>query len=99
MQNTPVVGIAVALGSGLAIGIQAALFALVGRAIGPVRASLVLNVTGGLLAGILLLGAIGIQGREQWNIPRSTLLSATLAVGIGIVIVIGVAFSFQRMGV
>jgi uncharacterized membrane protein YdcZ (DUF606 family) len=45
MQEVTFTGMAVALGSGLAIGIQATLFTLVGRAIGPVRASLILNVT------------------------------------------------------
>ena len=43
MQEATFTGVAVALGSGLAIGIQSTLFTLVGRSIGPVRASLVLN--------------------------------------------------------
>jgi transporter family-2 protein len=89
---------AVALGSGLMIGIQATFFTLIGRAIGPARASLVLNVAGGILAGVIVVAAIGIQGRTQWNIPRDALVLATIAVAMGILIVMGVAFSFQRMG-
>jgi transporter family-2 protein len=99
MEKLPLIGVTVALSSGLAIGFQATLFTTIGRAIGPVRASLILNVTGGILAGLILLGVIGFQGHAQWHIPRSTLISATIAVGMGIGIVIGVAFSFQQTGV
>ena len=99
MQKVTLIGTAIALGSGLAIGFQATLFTLIGRTIGPVRASLILNLTGGILAGIILVGVVGIQGRGQWRIPSSTLFAAVVAVAIGIGIVMGVAFSFQRTGV
>ena len=99
MQEMTLTGAAIALGSGLAIGFQATLFTLIGRAIGPVRASLVLNVTGGIVAGIILMGVLGIQGNKHWNIPRSTLIFAVIAVTVGIFIVTGVTFAFQRTGV
>lgn len=99
MPNTNFTGLAVALGSGLMIGIQATFFTLIGRAIGPARASLVLNVSGGVLAGAILLAAMGIQGREHWQIPREALVTATLSVAMGMLIIMGIAFSFQRMGV
>lgn len=98
MQNSTLTGIALALGSGLMVGIQATLFTLMGRTIGPIRTSLVLNVTGGILAGAVVLGAVAVQGREQWNIPRPTVLQATAAVAMGMLIVAGVAFAFQRTG-
>ena len=98
MQPLTLTGIAVALGSGLAIGIQSTLFTLIGRAIGPVRASLVLNVTGGFVAGIVLLAALGIGGTQQWNVPRSTLITAVIAVTLGLFIVTGVSLAFQRTG-
>lgn len=66
MDKLPLAGVAIALGSGLAIGFQATLFTVIGRTIGPVRASLVLNVTGGILAGLVLLAVIGIQGHWEW---------------------------------
>lgn len=99
MGEVTLTGIAVALGSGLAIGIQATLFTLIGRAIGPIRASLVLNVTGGIVAGIVVLAILGIGGNKNWNISRSTLVSAVIAVTMGIFIVAGVALAFQRTGV
>ena len=98
MQPLTLTGIAVALGSGLAIGIQSTLFTLIGRAIGPVRASLVLNVTGGFVAGIVLLAALGIGGTKQWNVPRTTLITAVIAVTLGLFIVTGVSLAFQRTG-
>lgn len=99
MQEMTLTGVAVALGSGLAIGIQATLFTLIGRSIGPIRASLVLNVTGGIVAGIILLAVLGLGGNKNWNISRSTLVSAVIAVTMGIFIVAGVALAFQRTGV
>jgi transporter family-2 protein len=99
MQQATFTGVAVALGSGLAIGIQATLFTLIGRSIGPIRASLFLNVTGGIVAGIILLAVLGLGGNKNWDISRSTLVSAVIAVTMGIFIVAGVALAFQRTGV
>lgn len=99
MQSTSLVGLTVALVAGLLTGIQATFFTLIGRAIGPARASLVLNLAGGILAGMIVLAAIGIQGRDHWNIPRSAIITATISVAMGMLIITGVSFSFQRMGV
>ncbi len=99
MQNISPDGVSIALGCGIAIGIQATLFTLAGRSIGPVRTSLIINLVGGILAGVFLLVALGIQGRGQWHIPRSAILLAILAVAMGFAIISGVSFSFQRIGV
>jgi uncharacterized membrane protein YdcZ (DUF606 family) len=99
MKEMTLTGVAIALGSGLAIGIQATLFTLIGRSIGPVRASLILNVTGGIVAGIIMLGIFGIGGNKHWNISRGTLVFAVIAVTLGIFIVTGVALAFQRTGI
>ena len=99
MQNATLTGIAIALGSGLAVGVQSTLFTVIGRAIGPVRASVVLNVVAGLIGGAVLLGALAIQGREQWVVSRPTLLHVLIATTLGMFIVAGVAFAFQKTGV
>jgi bacterial/archaeal transporter family-2 protein len=99
MREVTLTGVAVALGSGLAIGIQATLFTLIGRSIGPIRASLILNVTGGIVAGIIMLAVLGLQGGRQWHIQRSTMVTAVIAVTLGIFIVTGVALAFQRTGI
>jgi bacterial/archaeal transporter family-2 protein len=99
MQQMTMTGIAVALGSGLAIGIQSTLFTLVGRSIGPVRASLVLNVTAGIIAGIVMLAALGIGDSKQWHISQGTLVCAIIAVTLGLFIVTGVTLAFQRVGI
>lgn len=98
MKEMTFTGIAVALGSGLAIGIQATLFTVIGRSIGPLRASLILNVTGGIVASLVVLAAIGIKGGKQWSVPPSTMLLAVIAVTMGIFIVTGVSLAFQRTG-
>jgi uncharacterized membrane protein YdcZ (DUF606 family) len=99
MHEATITGAAIALGSGLAIGIQATLFTLIGRSLGPMRASLVLNVTGGIVAALVLLAVLGIQGNKNWNISRNTLVTAVIAVTLGLFIVTGVSLAFQRTGV
>jgi bacterial/archaeal transporter family-2 protein len=99
MQETTLTGLAVALGSGLAIGIQSTLFTLVGRSIGPIRASLFLNVTAGVIAGGILLAVLGIGGSKQWHISQGTLIFAVIAVTLGLFIVTGVTLAFQRTGI
>jgi transporter family-2 protein len=98
MKELTLTGIAVALGSGLAIGIQATLFTVIGRSIGPLRASLILNVAGGIVAGLVVLAAIGVRGTRPWVIPHHTLFLAVIAVTMGIFIVTGVSMAFQRTG-
>lgn len=99
MQNVTFTGIAIALGTGLAIGIQSAFFTLIGRAVGPVRASLMVNLAAGLVGGLIVAGAIAIQGREGWAVSRGTLFQILGAVLLGLFIVAGVTFAFQRIGV
>lgn len=99
MKETTLTGITIALASGLAVGIQATLFAVMGRSIGPVRTSLILNVTGGIVAGLIMIGIFGVMGNEHWNIPKSTLVFAVIAVTLGIFIISGVSLAFQRTGV
>jgi transporter family-2 protein len=99
MQEITLTGVGVALGSGLAIGIQSTLFTLVGRSIGPMRASLILNITAGVVAGIVTLAVLGIGGNKHWNITRSTLILAIIAVTLGLFIVTGVTLAFQRTGI
>ncbi len=99
MKDMALYGITVALGSGLAIGIQSTLFTLIGRSIGPVRASLVLNITGGIVAGITMLTILALQGGRQWSVPHGTLGLSVIAVSLGIFIISGVAYAFQQTGV
>jgi transporter family-2 protein len=99
MKEMTLTGIGIALGSGLAIGIQATLFTVIGRSVSPLRGSLILNVTGGIVAGLIMLIALGIGGNQGWNVSRNTLVSAVIAVSLGILIVAGVSFAFQRTGV
>lgn len=99
MQNMTLTGLAIALGTGLAVGVQSAFFTLIGRAVGPVRASLMVNLAAGLIGGLIVAGAVAIQGREGWSASRGTILQIVIAVLLGLFIVAGVTFAFQRVGV
>jgi uncharacterized membrane protein YdcZ (DUF606 family) len=58
-----------------------------------------LNVTAGIIAGIVMLAALGIGGSKQWHISQGTLVFAVIAVTLGLFIVTGVTLAFQRIGI
>jgi transporter family-2 protein len=99
MQNTSIFGLAIALGSGLLIGTQAIFFDMVGRAVGPFRASLVLNLTGGIVGVVVLAGTVLICGRSQLDVPRITIWHGVICAVMGLAILSGVTFAFQKTGI
>lgn len=98
-QNISYVALAVAVGSGLTVGIQSVFFTILGRTLGPFRASLLINVTGGVIGGVLLLGALMLQGRAVWAITPLSIWQAVGAVVLGLIVLTGIGFSYQRIGV
>lgn len=99
MQNVTFIGVSVALASGLAIGVQTVFFTLIGRAVGPARAGVVINLSAGVVAAIVLAGALLIQGREPWATPRISIIHALIAAVMGLFILAGITFAYQRIGV
>jgi uncharacterized membrane protein YdcZ (DUF606 family) len=100
MQSATFTGLLVAVGVGVVVGVQTVFFTLMGRAIGPFKGSLLTSLAGGLLGLVLLTALVLIQGRDQWALPpRITLLHAGIAVVLGTLVVTGIGFAFQRVGV
>lgn len=99
MQNSMIVGLAAALASGVAIGLQVTLNSVAGRLAGAFRAGLLINAAGGTLAGLVILALVLAQGRGAWQINRQTIVVAAISGALGILIVTGVAYSLQRTGV
>jgi transporter family-2 protein len=93
------VALLVAIGSGVCIGTQATLTNRVGDLIGSMRAGLVINTAGGLIAIMILLLLLATQGLGGWGLTNRV-LTLTLAAGaLGVFIIAGVAFSLQGTGV
>lgn len=99
MKTTVLFGILAALATGIAIGSQSTISSRIGAVIGPIRTGMLVNFTGGIMAGLLLLGFTAFQGRTVWNISSSVVGLLLIGSALGIVIITGVAFSLQLTGV
>jgi bacterial/archaeal transporter family-2 protein len=97
--KTILIGLSTALLTGLAIGVQATLTSRAGAIIGSVRTGLLTNLLGGSIAGIIILIMIFISGVGNWKIPSTALIMMSSAGLLGVMIITGVSFSLQRVGV
>lgn len=99
MKSVLLIGALAATATGLAIGIQSTLSSRIGPLIGNVRTGLMMNLIGGTLAGMIVFGIVLRQGTGILHIPRGALVMLIVAGALGIAIITGIAFSFQRIGV
>ena len=89
-----------AIATGIAIASQSSISGRVGGMIGPVETGLLVNAMGGMIAlltviGLMAAGVFSIQGH-----PTGRILALTgIAGALGILIIVGVSFSVQRVGV
>lgn len=98
-MNQPLaLGSLAALAGGVAVSLQAAALAAVGRSIGSLRAGLLTYAAGGVVSGLVLLAArlapesVGAASRGAW--------AGALAAGVlGLVIVSTIAFATSRVTV
>lgn len=98
--------------TGAAIAMQSSLNGKAGAVIGPIKTGLLVNAAGGsiallLLSGLMLRYGSGFFGVPLFNSPgslegakeTSVLLIAAGAGFLGILIIIGVSFAVQRVGI
>ena len=90
----------VAIGTGIAIASQSSISGRVGGMIGPIGTGLLVNAMGGMIAMVIVIiliasGAFAFQGH-----PIGRVLTMTGIAGmLGILIIVGISFSVQRVGV
>jgi len=99
MSTLIVIGIFVAVLTGVFIGIQTTFSSRIGAQIGPVLTGLYTNLLGGVVAGIVLLGVALTRGWGAVAIARETGIYLTVAGSLGLLIVMGVSLAFGRIGV
>ena len=99
MKTEVVVGMILALATGIAIGTQATLSSRIGSVIGEIRTGLLTNLMSGLVAALLLLGLLLLQGRSTWDLSSPVIIMLIVSGSLGILIITGVSFSLQRTGV
>lgn len=94
-----ILGVIGALLTGLAIGTQSTLSSKIGTLIGSLRTGVLMNTVGGVIAGLLFLIMVLINGQSYAKAPPLAWLLLVIAGTLGIVIITGVSFSLQRAGV
>jgi transporter family-2 protein len=99
MNGVIIFGVTAALFTGIAIGVQSMLSSRVGTMIGNLRTGVLTNALGGLIAILLFLVLLLINGKGFWQIPGTAFIMLVIAGTLGILIITGVAFSLQRTGV
>jgi transporter family-2 protein len=99
MKTTLLLGALAALATGMAIGSQATLNARISDSIGPFRTGLLMNLAGGLLAGVILMLVSRGQPFSEGRLSGSVVSMLFVAGGLGIVVITGVAFSLSQTGV
>jgi transporter family-2 protein len=98
MEGTLLLALLAALGSGVAIGVQSNLTNLSGQTVGPVRTGLLLNLFGGLIALVILVGMTLTGSFAPREVPGRAILFTAGAGALGILIITGVAYALPRTG-
>lgn len=102
MNPRLIFAILAALGTGLAIALQATFNGRAGIVVGPIRTGLLVNAAGGTIAAIVLVAAIlsGRFGVDPPTVLHRSVFPYVVAAGLlGIVIIVGVTFSVSNIGV
>jgi transporter family-2 protein len=99
LKSFILIGTLVALATGVAVGLQAALNSRIAPLIGDVRTGLLMNLLSGSIAALFVGLLLARQGRAILQLPGPTLVMLIMAGALGIAIITGIAFSFQRIGV
>lgn len=100
MQKSILIAIVVALGSGLAIGVQSSLINMAGKITGATLTGLFVNFLAGAAAGIILAVISFRQGGVSFFELKASTVGIIAAAGIlGIGIIMGIAYSLPKIGV
>lgn len=99
MNSTLVIGLLVALGTGVAIGLQGVFTSVTGQMLGPLRGGVAIHI-GGSLSGILMLVFVTMTSANQpkIEITPQVMFFSFVAGTVGMFIVMGIAFAFPRIG-
>ena len=99
MKSAILLGVVAALTTGIAIGVQSTLGSRIGGLVGSVRTGLLTNLVGGIVAGGIVLVLVLRQGTGAWRVPLAPSVMLLVSGTLGVLIITGIAFSFQRTGV
>jgi len=99
MKNAIILGGLGAFATGIAISLQSYFSGRAGGLVGPIKTGLWTNFLGGALAGLLIIGVKLFEKESGAAIPPQTLLMILISGALGILIIMGIAFSIDLAGV
>jgi transporter family-2 protein len=99
LQKAALLALLVALGSGVAIGLQGTSNSWAGRIIGSISTGLLVNIAGGLVAILIILPFMFRQSGMPWVDIRTAVPFIIISGILGIGIIAGIAYSFPRLGI
>lgn len=99
MNRDVLIGVAGALVTGSAIGIQATFSGRVGSLIGNFQTGILTNLVGGIAAGVILAGILSARGAGILQLTQREVIMLIASGVLGIFIITGISFSMQRAGV
>ena len=98
MKSSLIFGGLLALFTGFAITVQATLTSRAGAIIGDLQTGLLTSVFGGSLGLVLALGWYLIRP-DSWRLTGTAVVMLAVAGSLGLLIISGISFSLQRVGV
>jgi transporter family-2 protein len=100
MQKPLLLAVVAALISGVAIGMQSSLASAAGRVTGATLVTLLINFSGGVAAGLLLIVVRARQGGGAFSgIELPTTMILVVSGVLGLVIMGGIAYALPKIGV
>jgi transporter family-2 protein len=99
MKQTIWIGVASALVTGIAIGVQATLSNRGGQAIGALRTTLISNLGSGIFAVLVAAILMALRLILWKDVPRPITIMLLLSGALGVFIVMGAAYSLRFTGV
>jgi len=99
MTSSMTLGLLVALGAGIAIGLQGMFTNITGQALGPLRGGFAIHIAGSIVGG-LMVGYMMMTNPnvEAIQLTPRVIMFAFLGGTSGMMILMGIAFAFPRIG-
>ncbi|MGB7337541.1 MAG: DMT family transporter [Phototrophicaceae bacterium] len=99
MTSSMTLGLLVALGAGIAIGLQGVFTNIVGQLLDPVRGGFAIHIGGTLVGGVMVfIVMMSNPNLQAVQITPRVILFSLLAGTAGMFILMGIAFAFPRIG-
>lgn len=99
MKNLVLLGVLVAIGTGILIGSQATLTTRSSTLVGPVKAGMMMTLGSGAV-GLLVSFILAVWARQPvWDMPARPFVMLFIAGALGVIIVVGMAFALGQVGV